>query len=868
MFSIASGRFKRSQKVKGTVVLMHKNVLDINALTSLQSVTSLIKSGFKAANGIAGSILDTYTSTLGCSVALRLISATSADESGKGKVGKRTFLEGIVTSLPILGAGQCAFNVHFKWDSEMGIPGAFYIENFMLGEFFLVSLTLEDIPNHGTIHFVCNSWIYNTTKYKTERIFFANKTYLPSETPSPLLYYRQEELRTLRGDGMGERKEWDRIYDYDVYNDLGAPDKKASLARPVIGGSSTLPYPRRGRTGRKPAKKDAKSESRSDFVYLPRDESFGHLKSSDFLVYVLKSVSQNVIPQLQSALSLQFNRPEFNTFDEVRTFYEGGIKLPTNALSKLSPIPLFKELLRTDGEAPLKFPPPKVIQVNQSGWMTDEEFTREMIAGVNPHIIKRLQEFPPKSKLDRQLFGDNTSKVTKEHLQPNMSGVTVEQAIQTNRLYILDHHDPLFPYLRKINATDTKAYATRTILFLQNDGTLKPLAIELSSPHPQADSFGPISKVYLPATEGVEASIWLLAKAYVVVNDSCYHQLVSHWLNTHAVVEPFIIATNRHLSVVHPIHKLLLPHYRDTMNINSLARSILVNAEGIIESTFLLGSYSIEFSSVVYKDWVFTEQGLPHDLLKRGMAVEDATSPHGLRLLIEDYPYAADGLEIWAAIKSWVEEYVNFYYKSDATIVQDSELQAFWKELVEVGHGDLKNATWWFKMQTRKELIEACAILIWIASALHAAVNFGQYPYGGYILNRPTKTRRLMPEKGTPEYDELCKNYQKSFLRTITPKNDTLTDLTIIEILSRHASDEQYLGERIEGDLWTSDSQPLEAFKRFGRKLAEIEQKLTQRNNDESLRNRYGPVKMPYTLLYPSSEEGLTCRGIPNSISI
>ncbi|XP_050873919.1 linoleate 9S-lipoxygenase isoform X1 [Lathyrus oleraceus] len=863
MISIARGRFNRSQKVKGTVVLMHKNVLDINALTSL------IKSGFKVANSIAGSICDTCTSTLGFSVALRLISATNADESGKGKVGKRTFLEGIVTSIPILGAGQCAFNVHFKWDSEMmGVPGAFYIENFMLGEFFLVSLTLEDIPNHGTIHFVCNSWIYNTTKYKTKRIFFANKTYLPSETPSPLVYYRQEELKTLRGDGTGERKEWDRIYDYDVYNDLGAPDKKASLARPVIGGSNTLPYPRRGRTGRKPAKKDPKSESRSDFVYLPRDESFGHLKSSDFLVYVLKSVSQNVIPQLQSAITLQFNRPEFNTFDEVRTFYEGGIKLPTNALSKLSPIPLFKELLRTDGEAPLKFPPPKVIQVNQSGWMTDEEFTREMIAGVNPHIIKRLLEFPPKSKLDRQVFGDNTSKVTKEHLQTNMCGVTVEQAIQTNRLYILDHHDPLFPYLRKINATETKAYATRTILFLQNDGTLKPLAIELSSPHPQADSFGPISKVYLPASEGVEASIWLLAKAYVVVNDSCYHQLVSHWLNTHAVVEPFIIATNRHLSVVHPIHKLLLPHYRDTMNINSLARSILVNAEGIIESTFLLGSYSIELSSVMYKDWVFTEQGLPHDLLKRGMAVEDPTSPQGLRLLIEDYPYAADGLEIWTAIKTWVEEYVNFYYNSDATIVQDSELQAFWKELVEVGHGDLKNATWWFKMQTRAELIEACTILIWIASALHAAVNFGQYPYGGFILNRPTKTRRLMPEKGTPEYDELSKNYQKTFLRTITPKKDTLTNLTIIEILSRHASDEQYLGERIEGDLWTCDSQPLEAFKRFGRKLAEIEQKLTQRNNDESLRNRYGPVKMPYTLLYPSSEEGLTCRGIPNSISI
>ena len=107
---------------------------------------------------------------------------------GKGKVGKQTFLEGLVTSLPTLGAGQSAFNVHFEWDSDMGIPGAFYIENFKQVEFFLVSLTLEDIPNHGSIHFLCNSWVYNSKKYKSGRIFFANKVInrLPSKVVSLL----------------------------------------------------------------------------------------------------------------------------------------------------------------------------------------------------------------------------------------------------------------------------------------------------------------------------------------------------------------------------------------------------------------------------------------------------------------------------------------------------------------------------------------------------------------------------------------------------------------------------------------------------------------------------------------------------------
>ena len=249
------------------------------------------------------------------------------------------------------------------------------------------------------------------------------------------------------------------------------------------------------------------------------------------------------------------------------------------------------------------------------------------------------------------------------------------------------------------------------------------------------------------------------------------------------------------------------------------------------------------------------------------MAVEDPSAPHGLRLLIEDYPYAVDGLEIWAVIKSWVQEYVSIYYAKEDDVKSDPELQQWWKEAVEKGHADLKDEPWWPKLQTPEELVEICTIIIWTGSALHAAVNFGQYPYGGFILNRPTSSRRLLPEEGSPEYEEMVKSHQKAYLRTITSKFQTLLDLTVIEMLSRHASDEVYLGQR-ENPYWTSDSKALQAFQKFGNKLKEIEDKLASKNKDEKLRNRFGPVELPYTLLHPTGEEGLAFRGIPNSISI
>ncbi|KAH7573758.1 hypothetical protein JRO89_XS03G0203300 [Xanthoceras sorbifolium] len=850
----------KRRKIRGKVVLMKKNVLDFN--------------------DIKASFLDRIHELFGNGVSLQLVGAVhpGTDNEVKGKLGKVAYLEKWITKITPLTAGETLFSVTFDWDEDMDVPGAFIIRNHHHSQFYLKTVTLEDVPGHGRIHFVCNSWVYPTHRYKYDRVFFSNKTYLPCQTPEPLRRYREDELENLRGKGKGELKEWDRVYDYAYYNDLGSPEKGPEYARPVLGGSEEYPYPRRGKTGRKPTKKDPNSESRLPLlsldIYVPRDERFGHLKFSDFLAYALKSLVQILLPEITSLCDKTIN--EFDTFEDVLNLYEGGVKLPNvpivGKLRDRIPWEMLKELVRNDGERFLKFPMPDVIKEDKSAWRTDEEFAREMLAGVNPVIISRLREFPPASNLDPKIYGNQNSSITRDDIEKFMDGLTADEAIERKRLFILDHHDALMPYLRRINSTTTKTYASRTLLLLQDDGTLKPLAIELSLPHPQGDDHGSVNKVFTPAEHGVEGSVWQLAKAYASVNDSGYHQLISHWLNTHAVIEPFVIATNRQLSVLHPIYKLLQPHFRDTMNINALARQILINAGGVLEITVFPARYAMEMSAVVYKNWVFTEQALPADLLKRGVAVPDSSKPHGLNLLIEDYPYAVDGLEIWSAIETWVSEYCSFYYTTDDLIQDDTELQSWWKELREEGHGDKKDEPWWPEMQTRNELVQTCTIIIWVASALHAAVNFGQYPYAGYLPNRPTISRRFMPEPGTPEYAELEKDPDLAFLKTITAQLQTLLGVSLIEILSRHSTDEVYLGQR-DTPEWTSDHEPLAAFERFGKRLVEIENRIVEMNSDKRWKNRVGPVKVPYTLLYPntsnySREGGLTGKGIPNSVSI
>lgn len=120
--------------------------------------------------------------------------------------------------------------------------------------------------------------------------------------------------------------------------------------------------------------------------------------------------------------------------------------------------------------------------------------------------------------------------MTEERIEPYLEGLTLEQAMLQKRMFILDHHDYLVPCVYWLNWKDVPAYASRTLLFLRDDSTVKPVAIELTL---LADLTGTeVNWVFfpVPASQGDSgAALWQLAKAHVAANDSAYHHLISHW---------------------------------------------------------------------------------------------------------------------------------------------------------------------------------------------------------------------------------------------------------------------------------------------------------------------------------------------------
>ncbi|WP_293643435.1 lipoxygenase family protein [Sphingopyxis sp. RIFCSPHIGHO2_12_FULL_65_19] len=326
----------------------------------------------------------------------------------------------------------------------------------------------------------------------------------------------------------------------------------------------------------------------------------------------------------------------------------------------------------------------------------DSTFARLRVQGPNNMLITAVGDtLPPNFPLSAAKY----SAV--------VGGDTLGAALADGRLFLLDY--------KPLEVLDPGTYGSLAkyawqpmALFAIPPGgsSLVPVAIQCGQ--------DPIDNaIFTPSPVADKQWGWEMAKFVVEVADGNYHELFTHLARTHLVIEAFAVATHRHLAEIHPIWALLVPHFEGTLFINEAAATSLIAADGPIDHIFAGTITSSQLAAVDARlAFDFYGKMLPADLAARGVGVDSA---------LEDYPYRDDALLVWGAIHEWARQYVGLYYAHDADVVADGELAA-WADCL-AGEAKIKG---FGPVTTRAQLAEICTMVMFTASAQHAAVNFPQ----------------------------------------------------------------------------------------------------------------------------------------------
>jgi arachidonate 15-lipoxygenase len=346
----------------------------------------------------------------------------------------------------------------------------------------------------------------------------------------------------------------------------------------------------------------------------------------------------------------------------------------------------------------------------------DSVFARMRVAGPNPVVIEQVKAL------------DDRFPVTNEQYQSVMgTGDSLKAAEQEGRLYLADYGVFNGAANGSYSGGQKYLYAPLALFGVpssnQGSRSLIPIAIQCGQMP------GSNNPIFTPRN----GTNWLLAKTIVQIADANFHELITHLGRTHLFIEPLVITTQRQLAVDHPLGILLRPHFKGTLQQNARVPFELVNPGGPVDT--LLGAtleISKSFTVEGVHSYLFNDSMLPDTLKRRG--VDDPN-------LLPDYPYRDDGLQLWYAIRQWVNNYLKLYYRSDADVVEDFELQNWIAELLSVDGGRMVGIGQDGRIRTLDYLIEATTLIIFTASAQHAAIGTSQrllmtyapaFPLAGY----------------------------------------------------------------------------------------------------------------------------------------
>jgi arachidonate 15-lipoxygenase len=449
----------------------------------------------------------------------------------------------------------------------------------------------------------------------------------------------------------------------------------------------------------------------------------------------------------------------------------------------------------------------------------DAYIAASQVAGFNPLVLRLCEE--------------------KDYLETRFPGIFAQANFASDfaekRIFVSD-----FAVLQAINASTNEPKKQRYFpigLFRIPPGTRRPLeVVAIKVGQKETDP------VYRPGDKQ-----WKQAKLAFTSADGNYHELISHLGRTHLLIEPFIVSTSRIFLEDHWIRRLLSPHFCGTASINALAFKALINEGGVIDKLLcgeLESELELSFQSI--QNPGFRSLMLPTFLARRGL--EDP------RLL---FPYRDDALSLWGAIRDWVTAFAGIHVTSDEEVAGDIYIRNWVSDLTVGG-----KVTGLGDVSTRDELIDMLTMVIFTASAQHAAVNYPQadqmqdahaVPFALYGDVNKDSVEDILPPK---KMMALQKQVVDLLAGLYFTKLGDYVDYGIHSSSSLEATRRHNVPLKFPNDhLVFQTEAEINALNKFRASLEQVRAVIAQRNEDCPLRQQF-----PYWYLHPDN--------IPQSINI
>ncbi len=435
--------------------------------------------------------------------------------------------------------------------------------------------------------------------------------------------------------------------------------------------------------------------------------------------------------------------------------------------------------------------------------LKDDYFAHSFTAGPNPNMLKKVAALPEKFPVTNQHFTSTDA----------FAGDSLADALSSGRVYMVDYEALSLLESGKHPSGANKYIYQPMMLFARpkSSDLIQAVAIQCGQ-DPRA------YPVFTPDHDWG----WTMAKTIAWIAHYAYHEVLTHLGFTHLLMEPIAVATHRHLHVTHPISGLITPHFEGTLPINYLAVTRLIQPGQSVDR--LLGSSKETNYALLAKErlnYSFSGNFLPTRMQTNGVAAK-ADLPV--------YHYRDDGLQIWNAIHAWASDYVSIYYRDDATVRADTELQAWAAEIAASKGGSVKDFAANGGVNDRAQLIDTCTMIIFTSGPQHAAVNFSQHSDMIYLPAAPMSGYRAAPSlEGMTE---------KDYLDLLPPLDVAIKQIQTLEFLG--TVNYSQLGFYAPGHFL--DPRVLAALVKFQANLAKVEADIVLRNKS----------RRPYTHLLPS----------------